>query len=124
MAVLEAAPGGPFSQSINLCTALGGNVDSTNTADRGGLRRSALLRIASVAGTTVTVNIVGSADGTNFYNVAYSASATPETVAVAALVITTTTTSYFVLRPEHPWRFLKLVLSANTGMTLTADLAA
>ncbi len=66
-------------------------------------------------------------DGTNFFNVGYALAATPETVAVAALTITTSTTGYYILRGDlrgdHPWRFLKLVLSANTGMTISADVS-
>src|SRR5437773_598829 len=112
MATLEAASGTPVNPIVNLCTNQGGTGDSANVLDRGSLRRAALLRIASVAGTTLTVNIQGSGDVSNWYNVAYAVSATPETATVAALTITTTTTAYYILRPEHPWRFLKLVLSA------------
>jgi hypothetical protein len=69
---------------------------------------------------TVTVNIQGSVDGTAWHNVAYALVATPETVAVAALTITTATTTTYLLRPNMPWQQLKLVYSANTNVTLTA----
>jgi hypothetical protein len=119
-AVVSAIP--LTSTGVNLCTALGGNVDSTNTMDRGyTLGGAVALRIASVAGTTVTVNILGSPDGTNFYNVPYAVVATPETPVVSALTITTTVTTLYILRPGQPWRFLKINMSANTGMTLTVD---
>jgi hypothetical protein len=41
---------------------------------------------------------------------------------VAAVVITTATTNYYILRPGHPWRYLRLTYSANTNVTTTADL--
>lgn len=114
--------------SVILSTAQTGNGDSTNTADRGaaGIGDPAALVVVSTIGATptVTVNIQGSVDGTNFYNVAYSLVATPETVAVAAIVITTAVTTTYLLRPNHSWRYLKLALSANTNVTLTATLYA
>lgn len=123
-AVVEVQSGGQSLPGVNLQTSQTGNADSTNTVDRGTMRGSCLLKITNVAGgtPTVTVNILGSADGTNFYNVAYALVATPETVAVAALTITSATTGYYILRPGHPWRYLKLNMSANTNETLTSDI--
>lgn len=121
-AVVSAVP--VSSAGVNLSTAQTGNGDSTNTLDRGyTLPGAVLLKVTTTVGATptVTINIQGSMDGTNFYNVAYAVSATPETVAVAAIVITTATTNYYILRPGHPWRYLKLVYSANTNVTLTVD---
>lgn len=110
--------------SFALSAAQTGNADSTNTADRGGIRAGnpgALVITSTVGATpTVTVNIQGSVDGTNFYNIPYALNATPETVAVAAITITSATTTVYQLRPDHAWRFLKLVYSANTNVTLTA----
>jgi hypothetical protein len=82
-----------------------------------------LLRVVTTVGATptVTVNIQGSMDGTNFYNVAYALPATPTTYTVAAITITTATTNHYILVPHHPWRYLKLVYSANTNVTLTVD---
>lgn len=110
---------------VNLGTAQTGNADTTNTVDRGTLRRAGLLTIVSTVGATptVTVNILGSADGVTFYNIPYALVATPETMVVTAITITTATTNHYVLRAEHPWRFLKLNYSANTNVTLTADAA-
>lgn len=115
---------------VRLANALTGNV-STDVLDRGMLRRGGLLIITSTIGATptVTVNIVGSAgDGTfaagTFWNIPYAAVATPETPAVAALTITTAVTSFYVLRPDHPWRFMRLDFTANTNVTLTVDVAA
>lgn len=121
-AVVSAVP--VSTTGVNLSTAQTGNGDSTNTMDRGyTLGGSCLLKITTTVGATptVTINVQGSMDGTNFFNVAYAVSGTPETPAVAAIVITTATTNYYILRAAHPWRFLKLVYSANTNVTLTVD---
>lgn len=130
--VLASAPAGAAvvsgvpvtSAGVNLSTAQTGNGDSTNTLDRGyTLPGAVLLKITTTVGATptVTINIQGSMDGTNFFNVAYAVAGTPETPVVAAIVITTATTNYYVLRPGHPWRFVKLAYSANTNVTTTAD---
>lgn len=123
-AVIEVLSGTMNLLPVNLQNAQTGNADSTNTADRGALRGSCLLKITSTVGgtPTVTVNLLGSADGTNFYNLAYATAAAPETVAVASFAITSATTGYYILRPGHPWRFFKLNMSANTNVTLTSDL--
>jgi hypothetical protein len=109
--------------AANLSTAQTGNGASTNVADRGGAQGAALLKLVTTIGSTptVTIAIEGSADGTNFFNVAYATAAAPETVAVANVVITTATTNYYILRPGHPWRYLRLTYSANTNVTTTAD---
>lgn len=121
--VIEVQTGTQVLPSVNLGTAQTGNTDTTNTADRGALTRVGLLKIANTggAGPTVTVNILGSMDGTNFFNIAYCTAAAPETVTVAAITLTTTATNYYILRAGHPWRFVKLNYSANTNETLTAD---
>jgi coproporphyrinogen III oxidase len=103
-----------------------GNGDSTNVADRGSATgEPGAVVITSVVGSTptVTVNIRGSVDGVNYFNIPYALVATPETPAVAALTITTAVTTTYLLRPGHAWRFLKLVYSANTNVTLTASAA-
>lgn len=121
--VIEVQPGTLTIPGVNLCTALTGNVDTTNTMDRGNMRGAGLVRVVSTVGSTPTVvlNLLGSMDGTNFYNVAYSLQASPETVVVAPITITTATTNYYILRPFHPWRYFKANLSANTNVTLTID---
>jgi len=110
--------------NVTLSNAQTGNGVSTNVADRGTHRGTALLKIVSTVGATptVTVDIQGSANGSDWVNVAYATTAAPETPAVAALTITTATTSFYILRPDHPWRYLRLNLSANTNVTLTAEL--
>lgn len=109
--------------SVALSAGVAGNGDSTNIADRGlaGIGRPAALVVTSAIGATptVTLNIQGSVDGAAWYNVAYSLVATPETVAVGPLTITTAVTTTYLLRPDHAWRYLKTVRSANTNVTLT-----
>ena len=110
----------------NLQTAQTGNADSTNTMLRASEinLRAMILRIVSTVGATptVTVNIRGSHDGTNFFNVPYSPmSAAPAEYTTAALTITTATTALYYLMAGQGWQYLKLVMSANTNVTLTSD---
>lgn len=111
----------------NLQTAQTGNADSTNIVQRSGgdaNLRSPVLRIVSTIGATptVTVNIVGSADGTTWWNIPYSplASAAGDW-SKAALVITTAVTSHYALMPGQSWTYIKLVMTLNTNVTLTSD---
>lgn len=123
MPVITTDSSGHTPRSVVLSSAQVGNGDSTNTADRGGSADdSGAIVITSAVGATptVTVNIQGSVDNVNYYNVAYALVATPETLTVAALTITTAATTTYLLRPSHAWRYLKLVLSANTNVTLSA----
>lgn len=122
MAIIEGG-------SVNLSTSQTGNGDSTNTAlmitggrDQPGSPGAVVITSVVGATPTVTVNIQGSVDGTNFYNIPYALVATPATEAVAAIVITTAVTTTYLLRPTaQAWRYLKLVYSANTNVTLTAQ---
>jgi hypothetical protein len=122
MATVQSYGGTPAN--ANLSTAQTGNAASTNVVDRGPSVGAALLKVTTTVGATptVTIAIEGSADGVNFFNVAYATAAAPETPVVAAVVITTATTNYYILRPGHPWRYLRLTYSANTNVTTTADL--
>jgi hypothetical protein len=122
MATLAPSGLGSVVGPVNLQTAQTGNADSTNVLDRAGKRGPAILVINATAGATptVTVNILGSVDGTNFFNVDYATMAAPETPAIAALTLTTTAVTQLNLR-DQAWRFLKLNMSANTNMTLTSD---
>jgi hypothetical protein len=104
-----------------LSSAQTGNGDSAIAArNRIGWPGAVVVTSTVGATPTVTVNIQGSVDGTNFYNIPYSLVATPETLTIAAITITTATTVTYLIRPDHAWRFLKLVYSANTNVTLTA----
>lgn len=118
---------GSFNESsATLSSAQTGNADSTNTFDRGGLTGPAAVVITSTVGgtPTVTVDIKGSVDGTNFYNVPYALVATPSTFVVTAITITSAVTTTYLLQQDQAWRYLKLVYSSNTNTTLTATVYA
>lgn len=124
MALVPTVGASVSSSLVTLCTALTGNVVSTNTADRGPGYGPALLTIVSTIGATptVTVDIQGSVDNADWWSVGYATSVLPETPVIASLVITTATTGRYILRVNQPWRYLRLNLSANTNVTLTASL--
>ena len=105
-----------------LATAQTGNFTSA-VADRGGeTTESGAIVITSAIGATptVTVNIQGSVDGANFFNIPYALVATPATFVITAITITTAVTTTYLLQPDQPWQFVRLVASANTNVTLTA----
>src|SRR6266498_2424932 len=93
MAVLEAKPlQGPAIGAV-LSAAQTGNGDSTNTVDRGsavfGGSGGALVITSTIGATpTVTVNIQGSVDGTNFFNIPYALQGSPRTFVATAITIT------------------------------------
>ena len=129
MATLAAPAGTGTPNIVTLSSAQTGNGQSTNVADRGTSSAvatgPALLTIVTTVGATptVTVAIEGSVDGSDWFSVAYATAAAPETVAVSTFAITSATTTRMILRPNHPWRFLRLTYSANTNVTSTATLA-
>ena len=106
-----------------LSNAQTGNGDSTNSIARANSGGGGAVVITSAIGATptVTVNIQGSVDGVNFYNIPYALVATPATFVVTAITITTAVTTTYLLQPSQQWRVLKLVYSANTNVTLTAQ---
>jgi hypothetical protein len=111
----------------NLQTSQAGNADSTNTIQRLGAGevngRQMVLRITTNAGTTVTLKILGSVDGTTFFKVPYSVmSAIAGDWSTADIVTTTAKTELYALLPGQPWNYLKVNQSVNTGMTPTSDL--
>lgn len=118
MATLQA----PSGSATVLSSAQTGNGDSTNAADRGLSQRGGAVVIASTVGSTptVTVNIQGSVDGVTWFNIPYALVATPRTFVLTALTITTAVTTTYLLQELVFWRYLKLALSANTNVTLTA----
>jgi hypothetical protein len=122
--LVVSAPDKPGPNVAQLSSAQTGNGQSTNVADRGGSTGTALLTITTTVGATPTCTyaIEGSADGTDWFNVAYADAAAPETPSVATFAITTATTVRKILRPNHPWRELRLTYSANTNVTNTATL--
>lgn len=107
---------------FSLGVAQTGNTDTTDTLDRGSHSGAAAVVLVSTVGATptVTVQILGSVDGTNFYKIAYALVGTPETLSVADITVTTAVTTTYLLRPAHAWRYLKLNYAANTNVTLTA----
>ncbi len=121
MAIISAA-----SQDVTLSVAQTGNGDSTNIAarDQGApsiFRGGAIVITTTVGATpTVTVNIQGSMDGANWYNVPYALVATPRTFVLTAITITTAVTTNYLLQELVAYRYLKLAYSANTNVTLTA----
>jgi hypothetical protein len=128
MANLPAVAAEPFyadggGASVQLSNAQTGNGDSTNIAVRDphpGTGGAVVITSAIGATPTVTVNIQGSVDGTTWFNVPYSLVATPRTFVLTALTITTAVTATYLLQELVFYRYLKLALSANTNVTLTA----
>jgi hypothetical protein len=107
-----------------LCAAQTGNFTSA-----AGIRQqaqdtqnpAALVITSAIGGTpTVTVNIQGSVDGVNYYNIPYALVATPSTFVLTALTITTAVSTTYLLQFGQPWQFIQIVASANTNVTLTA----
>src|SRR4051812_26504026 len=115
MAVLASIPSVPFfadggGGSVALSTAQTGTGDSTNIAFRGPRSSGGSIVITSAIGATptVTVNIQGSADGVNWFNIPYSLVATPRTFVLSAITITTAVTTTYLLQELIFWQYLKL----------------
>lgn len=123
MATVTAYGGGQLPNSANLSSAQTGNGASTNVVDRGGATRPVLLKITTTVGgsPTCTYALEGSPDGTNWFSIPYSDSATPTTTSVATFAITTAATVWKLLLVDYPWRFFRITYSANTNVTNTAD---
>lgn len=126
MPTIPSVPAVPFfadggGGSVVLCNGLTGNVDS-DIAFRGPRQSGGGLVITSTIGATptVTVNIQGSVAGVNWFNVPYALVATPRTFVLTPLTITTAVTTTYLLQELVFWQYLKIVLSANTNVTLTA----
>lgn len=115
-----------YPGSAIIGTTQTGNVDTTDTADRGANHGPGAVVITSTVGATpsVTANILGSVDGVNFFNVPYALVATPSTFVVAAITITTAVSVTYLLQTGQPWRFLKVNYSANTNVTVTTTVAS
>jgi hypothetical protein len=111
-----AAPG-------RMSAAQTGNANATNDITDGDVSRPSAIRITTTVGATptVTVNIMGSVDGLNWYNVPYALVAAPSTFVLTALTITTAVTTIYLLQPNQAWTYCRLVYSANTNVTITAD---
>lgn len=120
----DQVPGGYLMPgTANLSTAQTGSAASTNVADRGAAVAACFLSIVSTVGATptVTVAIQGSVDLTNWWSIPWADLATPTTLSVATFAITTATTTSKILMAGFPWRYVRLNYTANTNVTLTAD---
>jgi hypothetical protein len=116
--------GAPLDVGV-LCAAQGGNFTSTAVpiqADVDMAKPKAVVITSAVGATpTVTVNIQGSVDGVNYFNIPYAVQGTfTGTYVTTAITITTATTQAYMLQPGWPYQFVQIVASANTNVTLSA----
>ena len=107
-----------------LCTAQTGNFTSTSAVRSSQVEYfsgGAVVITSTIGATpTVTVNIQGSVDGVNYFNIPYALVATPTTFVLTAITITTAVTTTYLLQPTMQWQFVQIVTTANTNVTLTA----
>jgi hypothetical protein len=100
----------------------------SDVLDRSGSDGGAGIVITSVIGTapvTTLVDIQGSFDGVNYFNVPYATTAAPQTAAFAQLTITTATATSYKLLGEGEisgvaWRFLRLRFGSSTNIIISA----
>lgn len=113
-------PGSQPSTRIPLFTQATAAATS-QVIDRGSFRGPAGLLVVNVGtgSPSMTVDIQGSVDNINFYNIAYALVATPNTVAVAQITITTSATTTYLLLTDQAWRFLRVVTASITTQTYT-----
>ena len=113
------ASGHPGSRPDTAVVLLNGTTAATTSPvlDRGAYRGPAALVIANIGGATPTetIDIQGSVDNVNFYNAAYALVATPNTIAVAQITVTTTATTTYLLVTDQAWRFLRVVTATITN---------
>lgn len=107
-----------------LATAIITNTDS-DVADRRELIGPADLVVTYTdlgASQTVTLDIQGSCDLANWWNVPYALVATPSTFTVAQIVFSTASGGvvHYLLQGGQPWRYLRLTTSAITNMQVDA----
>jgi hypothetical protein len=112
---------GASPRVIPVCAGITTNM-TTAPVDRGMYRGPCGLVVDSTAGTTVLMDIQGSVDRIHFYNLAYALVATPATLTVAQITITTTTVVTYQLLTDQAWRYLRLVFASINGMVITATL--
>ena len=94
----------------------------SDVLDRGSACGGGALVITSLISTatnTVTCNIEGSVDGTNWFNIPYALVATPRTFVVTALsAITTSVSTTYLLQELVFWRYLRLKCASSTNVRL------
>jgi hypothetical protein len=78
----------------------------------------AVVLAATIGGSTHTskVDIQGSADGINWFNIPYSLVATPRTFVITQLTVATTVTTTYLLQELIFWRFLWLAFSTSNNI--------
>ena len=111
-----------------LGAALTGNTNPTTLTCFAGSKHftnDILLRVVSTVGATptVTINIQGAPDAATFANCKYALIATPNTFVTTAITITTAVTNVYRIPafPTQKLNAIKLVVTANTNVTLTTD---
>lgn len=73
---------------------------------------------------TVTVTIQGSVDNQTWFSIPYALPATPTTFVTTAIVLTTASTTHYLLSDPvqpNPYAFVRLNLTGNNNVTVTAD---
>jgi hypothetical protein len=92
----------------------------TDVIDRGAATSGGAVVITSVISTatnSVLVDIQGSVDGTNWFNIPYSLVATPRTFVLTQLTITTSTAVTYLLQELVFWRYLRLKHSTSSNIS-------
>lgn len=94
----------------------------SDVIDRRSASGGGAIVITSLIGTTPNtclVDIQGSVDGVNWFNIPYALVATPRTFVVTQLTITTSTAVTYLLQELVFWRYLRLKMSSSTNIKLT-----
>lgn len=124
MATVVASASALGGTVISLCSALAGNGDTTNTADRGTNPKanSTKIRVTAVPGATptCTYSIQVSADNSSFSAATYADVSTP-TTDVATTFTSTGGVVEKIVKSQNTWRYIKVTISANTNVTNTID---
>jgi hypothetical protein len=87
--------------------------------------RTAVQINVTTAGTTATYTLQGSMDGTNWFNLSYVTDASSVEATAAVTFTTAGSRIFFVSKfgvPSRFWRFVRVVVSANTGQAYDIDM--
>ena len=93
----------------------------SDVIDRGAAFGGGAIVIVSTLGTapcTMKVDIQGSVDGTNFFNIPYALSSATRSFDVTQLTVTTAVSPTYFLRELVYWRYLRLKCSTCTNVRL------
>lgn len=123
MATISARTGSGLPNVARLSAGQAGNAVSTNIADLGLNSNLVLLTLVVTAGATPTCTyaIEGSANGQDWWAVQWADTSTPDTWGVATFTITAAGVTQRVIRGSLPFRYLRVIYSANTNIQNTAD---